>query len=136
MQPKRYYFYKFSNGEGHHMTPEEAFRYSTRRHIKITNGPGYNPGKKRISFNGWGWHDGLQMNFKGPKHYREHLATNGLEEWGDAHAPQYREEENNIWDDESLKRAWDLGFRFSGREAAALKSGEMPAPHMDEEASA
>jgi hypothetical protein len=80
--------------------------------------------RQRKEFDGFGWHNGLNMNFKGPKHYREYLKSEGLAEYGNEKPPQQKEVETPIVDDATLKDFAKAGLKVSGREATALKSGE------------
>ena len=80
--------------------------------------------RQRKTFDGFGWHDGLNMQFKGPKHYREYLKQEGLIEHGNEGPPQHKEAEAPPIDDETLKEFAKAGLKVSGREAAALKTGE------------
>lgn len=80
--------------------------------------------KKQAGFDGFGWHDGLNMSFKGPKDYRDHLKREGLIEMGDAPPPQKKEVDTPLIDDETLKELSQSGLKVSDNEAKALKSGE------------
>jgi hypothetical protein len=110
------------------MTPIEAHKYSHKLKIDILEGPNYRAGKKEKSFTGWGYHDSLNMVFRGPGHYREYLRENGMEEWGDSDFPQYKESSPPLWDDVLIKKAVDLGIYMPGRLVEALKSGEIDYP--------
>lgn len=124
----KHYKYTFNNGESHHMTPIEAHKYAHKKILKILKGPNYEAGRKRKTFDGWGWHDSLQMSFRGPKHYRAYLSAHGLEEWGDSEAPQYNEYEKPIWDDDMIRKAVGHGIEIGSVMAKALKSGEIGFP--------
>ena len=129
MNTKKTYLYFFENGERHHMTPVDAHKYSDRKKIKILKGPNYESGRKRKTFDGWGWHDSLQMSFRGPKHYREYLAQNGLQEWGDSEAPQYNEYSKPVWDEQLIRKAVnDYGLEIGSELAKGLLSGEIDFP--------
>ena len=122
---KKNYLYSFDNGESHNMTPEEAHRYSHKRKLKILKGPNYSNGRQRIAFNGFGWHDSLKMNFRGPKHYRAHLKEKGLEEWGNEQPPLNDNGRGNYWTDETIRKAVQNGFEIDGELAKAMLSGEV-----------
>lgn len=122
------FHYRFNNGETHFMTAVEAHRYATRKFLKIVSGPGFQDGRRKERFTGWGYHDSLQRTFKGPNDYRTYLRANGLVECGDLSAPQFTEPDPPVWDDEMLKKASDLGIQIGSVLAEALKSGEVLFP--------
>ena len=128
MNNKNHYKYVFENGEIHHMTPVDAHRYSHRKKIRILKGPNYNGGKQVKTFDGFGWHDGLNMAFRGPKHYRSYLKEHGLEEWGNEKPPVYSEESPPIWDDVLIKKVVDSGIEVGSVLAKALKEGTVNFP--------
>lgn len=128
MNEKKFYKYFFSNGEAITMTPIDALRYSQKKMIKILKGPNYSEGRQIKKFDGFGWHDTLKMSFKGPKHYREYLKANGIEEWGDSCPPVYDEKSPPLWNDEMIKKAVDAGIEVGSVLAAALKRGELDFP--------
>lgn len=123
-----YYAYRFSNGESHQMKPIEAHKYALRKMINIVSGPNYAEGKRQKSFDGFGWHSGLQRNFKGPRDYRDYLKANGIEEWGDCDPPKFTEESPPYWNDETLKKASSCGMEIGSVLAEALKSGKLKFP--------
>lgn len=129
-QNERYYNYEFSNGERHTMTPVEAHQYSFRKKIEITNGPGYRKEEKEKSFDGWGWHSGLLMNFRGPNHYRSYLKEHGMVEAGFNDRPTEQKFRKPVWDEKLIKKAFDLGVLNStdGRLIEALLNGELDWP--------
>lgn len=107
-----YYKYEFSDGEFGWKTPQEAQTYSIENGVEITQ-DGYNQSrgtrkKKQKAFDGFGYHDSLKMNFRGPKHYREYLKENGLHESGSSAPPQYKEEKTEFWDDETVKQTAEI----------------------------
>jgi hypothetical protein len=127
---KKFYKYIFSDGTNTEMTPIDALRYSERTGAKILKGPNYHKGRQIKKFDGFGWHDTLKMSFKGPKHYREYLKANNIEEWGDSCPPIYSEKSPPIWTDEMIKRAVDAGIEVGSVLAAALKRGELDFPEV------
>lgn len=110
------------------MTPVEAIRYADKHKVDILSGPNFQNGKRQKGFDGFGWHDTLQMSFKGPRHYREHLKANGIEEWGNCDPPKYSEESPPVWDHEMIKKAIDHGIEIGSVLAEALLSGELDFP--------
>jgi len=80
--------------------------------------------KQRKEFDGFGWHDGLNMSFKGPKDYKAYLKRENLIEAGNEAPPQYKDPEVNLIDDQLLADAAKAGIKVSGQEAEALKSGK------------
>ncbi len=126
---KKHYLYKFDNGEAHHMTPPEAFRYSYTKKIKIIQGPNYQNGKQIKRFDGFGYHDGLQRSFKGPKDYRDYLKANGIEEWGSENPPVYSENNPPVWTEELIRKAInEHKIEIGSILAEALLSGEVQFP--------
>lgn len=129
MNEKNYYQYVFSNNETHMMTPVEAHRYAFKKVIDIVSGPGYKSGRQEKSFDGWGWHDSLKMNFRGPSHYREYLKQNGLIEVGNERSPLYKEYEPPVWNEELIRKAINVhGINIGSVLAEALLSGEVAWP--------
>lgn len=110
------------------MTPIDAVKYSEKKKIRILKGPNYNGGRQEKKFDGFGWHDTLKMSFRGPKHYREYLKQNGIEEWGNELPPKYTEIDPPMWDDKIIKKAVDAGIQIGSVMAQALKSGELSFP--------
>lgn len=128
-QKERYYSYKFSNGEQHYMTPIEAHKYAHKLKIDITHGPNYIKGEKQKSFDGFGWHDSLQMSFKGPRHYREYLKEHGMVEAGINDRPVEQVANKPIWDEGLIRKCINqYGIDIPGRLAEALLSGELDYP--------
>ena len=76
---------------------------------------------KDRTFDGWGWHDGLLMNFRGPNHYRAYLKGNGLIEAGNAPPPQHKEETPKFWDDQALRDAANIAGGLDGGTVQYLK---------------
>lgn len=105
------------------MTPIEAHRYAHRHKIDVVSGPNYVEGRKQRSFDGWGWHNSLNRFFKGPNDYRTFLRANGMEEWGDADCPQYKEVRPPIWTDETLRMCASHGLEIGSVMGEALKKG-------------
>jgi DNA-directed RNA polymerase subunit RPC12/RpoP len=86
------------------------------------------------TFTGWGWHDGLNMSFLGPRHYRDYLRANGLVEAGNEAAPVYQESRQEIWDDATLKEAADIAGGLDGGTVRYLKEHEnAPLPEASDE---
>lgn len=128
-QKERYYNYRFSNGEAHTMTPIEAHKYKEKLKIDILHGPGYREAKREKSFDGFGWHDGLQMSFKGPRHYREYLKANGMVEASIGDKPVEQVINRPIWDESLIRKCVneykiDIGSVL----AEALLSGKLDYP--------
>lgn len=126
---KNYYRYTFSNGESQVMTPIEAHKYKERLKIDIWQGPGYRQGRREKSFDGFGWHDSLQMSFKGPRHYREYLKEHGMVEASVNDKPTEGKFEKPLWDEELIRKCIneykiDIGSVL----AEALLSGELDYP--------
>lgn len=130
MTNKKFYKYVFSDGTITDMTPIDALRYSEKKGAAILKGPNYHKGKQIKKFDGFGWHDTLKMSFRGPKHYREYLKENGIEEWGDSYPPIYNEKSPPLWDDKLIKKAVDAGIEIGSVLAAALKKGELDFPEV------
>lgn len=111
------------------MTPLEGNRYAHRHKIDIIQGPNYVEGKKQKSFDGFGWHDGLQMSFKGPKHYRDFLKANRMEEWGNEDCPQHKPFKKPVWDEELISKCINVhGLEIGSVLAEALLNGEIDYP--------
>ncbi len=111
------------------MTPIEAHKYADRLKIDISYGPNYIKGEKQKSFDGWGWHDGLQMTFRGPRHYREYLKENGLVEASINDKPIEDKWDKPIWDEALIRRAINVhGLEIGSVLAEALISGELDYP--------
>ena len=76
-----------------------------------------------------GFKPGFQRNIM--KHcetyaeYKAHLKAMGLIELGYEDIPEGEETERSYWNDKTLKKAHDRGFRVSGREAEALKKNKL-----------
>ena len=128
MSDKKFYKYFFSNGESITMTPIDALRYSQKKMIRILKGPNCSGGRQIKKFDGFGWHDTLKMSFRGPKHYREYLKENHIEEWGNCNPPSYSEESPPLWDDSLIKKTVDAGINIGSVLADALKKGEVSFP--------
>lgn len=126
---KNYYNYEFSNGERHTMTPIDAHKYANKHKIDIFNGPGYIKAKKEKDWDGFGFHSGLQMSFKGPRHYREYLKEHGMVEASVNDKPTEGKYQKPIWDEALIRRCIneykiDIGSVL----AEALLSGELDYP--------
>lgn len=126
---KQYYQYVFSNKFIQTMTPTEAHKYANQHKVDILRGPGYTEGKREKSFDGWGWHDSLRMNFKGPGHYRQYLRENGLVEAGIGDKPSEHKYEPPVWTEDLIRRAVNVhGIEIGSVMAEALMSGELDFP--------
>jgi hypothetical protein len=126
---KNYYNYKFSNGERQTITPIEAHKYAHKHKVDILEGPNYIEGKKEKSFDGFGWHDGLLMSFRGPQHYRTYLKENGLVEAGLNDRPDEKEFKTPLWDEHLIWKAINVyKLNIGSVLAEALLSGEMSWP--------
>lgn len=125
---KNQYDYLFENGERHKMTPTDAIKYSKRKMIKILHGPNIEKGRQQKGFDGFGWHDTLKMSFRGPRHYRDYLKANGIEEWGNEMPPKYTEANPPLWTEETIRMAVSHGVEIGSVLAEALKSGELAFP--------
>jgi hypothetical protein len=126
---KTTYLYRFSNGDGGHMTPVEAHKYAHRHKVEIWEGPNYSEGKPRERFTGWGYHYGLRMVFRGPAHYREYLKANNLIEAGNEKAPLWEEPVKPIWTERLIRKAInEYGMDIGSVMAEALLSGELDFP--------
>ena len=126
---KKYYEFIFSNGERHTMTPLEGNRYAHKHKLDIFQGPNYVEGRKEKAWDGWGWHSSLQMSFKGPKHYRDYLRANNMEEWGNEDSPQHKEFRKPVWDEALIRKAInEHGIPIGSVLAEALISGEIDYP--------
>ena len=128
MSEKKFYKYFFSNGEIITMTPIDALRYSQKKMINILKGPNYSGGRQIKKFDGFGYHDTLKMSFKGPKHYREYLRENKIEEWGNCNPPVYTEESPPLWTEAMIKKAVEAGINIGSVLADALIKGEVSFP--------
>ena len=60
------------------MTPLDAHKYANKHKVDIWEGPNYIKGKKEKDWDGFGYHSGLMMSFKGPRHYREYLKEHNM----------------------------------------------------------
>lgn len=126
---KKEYIYVFSNGFSRQMTPVEAHNYAYKHKVDIKSGPNYVEGKRQKSFDGFGWHDSLQMSFRGPRHYREYLRANNIEEAGLNDCPKYTEETPPLWTEELIRKAVNVhGIEIGSVMAEALLSGELAFP--------
>lgn len=126
---KSYYNYVFSNGEHHTMTPVEAHKYKERLKIDILHGPGYVQGKREKSFDGFGWHDSLQMSFKGPNHYRSYLKEHGMVEASVNDRPTEGKYQKPLWDEEMIRKCINVyKIDIGSVLAEALMSGELDYP--------
>jgi hypothetical protein len=127
---KNYYKYIFSNREQHTMTPIEAHQYARRKMIDILQGPGYEKGKREKEFDGFGWHSGLLMSFKGPAHYRQYLKENNMHEASINDRPMLEENyEPPVWNEELLRKAInEHGLQIGSVLAEALLNGELDWP--------
>lgn len=124
-----YYNYVFSNGERHTMTPIDAHRYADKHKIDIWHGPGYIKAKKEKEFDGFGWHDSLQMSFKGPRHYREYLKQNGMVEASVNDKPVEQVAKKPIWDEALIRKCVnEYKIEIGSVLAEALLSGELDYP--------
>lgn len=111
------------------MTPIEAHKYAHRKKINITYGPNYVAGKREKSFDGWGWHDGLQRAFKGPKDYRDYLRANGLVEASINDRPMEEKYNKPVWTPDLIRRMnQEYNMGIEDRLAEALLSGELDYP--------
>lgn len=125
---KQYYNYTFSNGERHTMNPVEAHRYKERLKIDIFEGPGYQAQKRQKAFDGFGWHDSLRVNFRGPAHYRTYLKENNLHEAGLGDRPTEHEYKPPRWDEDLIRQMVQNGMEIGSVLAEALLSGELDYP--------
>lgn len=128
-QNERYYNYTFSNGARHLMTPIEAHKYAHRLKLRFTGGPGYQQEKKEKEFDGFGWHSGLQMSFRGPAHYRSYLKEHGLVEASFNDKPMDRPFNKPIWNEELIQKCVrDYGIEIGSVMTEALLNGELDWP--------
>lgn len=125
---KNYYRYIFSNSFTEVMTPTEAHKYKQKHMVDIVHGPGYLERKREKSFDGWGWHDSLLMNFRGPAHYRQYLKENGLVEAGMNDKPIEGDFKKPLWDEDLIRKAISYGLDIPGQLAEALLKGELDYP--------
>ena len=125
---KNHYDYIFSNNVRQKMTPVEAMKYANRVKVDIWQGPNYIKGETVKKFDGWGWHDGLLMTFRGPAHYRQYLKENNMHEAGRDDCPTEEKFEKPVWNEELLKKACALGVEIGSVMAGALLSGELDFP--------
>jgi hypothetical protein len=128
IQKGKYYNYKFSNGEAHTMTPIEAHKYAHKHKIDIKHGPNYIEGKKEKSFDGFGWHDSLMMNFRGPAHYREYLKEHNMVEASVNDCPMESKYVKPVWDEDLIRKANSYGMDIGSVLAEALLNGELDYP--------
>lgn len=121
--------YRFSNGEQNVMTPIDAHKYAYKHKVDILEGPGFIPGQKAKSFDGFGWHDGLNMSFKGPAHYRSYLREHNMVEASINDKPMEEKYEKPIWDEELIRKAnREWGMEIGDNLAMALMNGELDYP--------
>lgn len=126
---KNFYRYLFSNGESHVMTPIEAHKYKERLKIDIFEGPGYQAARREKAFDGWGWHDSLLVNFRGPNHYRSYLKENGMVEASVGDKPTEGKFDKPVWDEDLIRKANnEYGLDIEGVLAEALLAGELDYP--------
>jgi hypothetical protein len=125
---KALYNYVFSNGESITMSPIEAHKYAHRKMIDIFQGPGYVKAKREKAFDGFGFHDSLQMNFKGPAHYRQYLKENNMHEASVNDKPMEEKYTKPIWDEDLIRKANSYGLDIGSVLAEALLSGELDYP--------
>ena len=126
---KNHYRYVFSNGYSTVMTPIDAHKYKEKHKVDIFDGPGYIQAKKEKGFDGFGWHSGLQMSFKGPAHYRQYLKENNLHEAGLNDCPVDKDFTPPIWNEELIRKAINVhGLEIGSVMAEALLKGEMKWP--------
>ena len=123
-----YYNYVFSNGETHTMSPIEAHKYAYRKMIDIFQGPNYVKAKREKSFDGFGFHDSLQMTFRGPAHYRQYLKENNMHEASVNDKPMEEKYNKPIWDEDLIRKANSYGLDIGSVLAEALLSGELDYP--------
>jgi hypothetical protein len=126
---KNFYNYIFSNNERHTMTPVEAHNYANKLKIDIWQGPGYLQAKREKAFDGFGWHDSLRMNFRGPAHYRQYLKENNMHEAGVGDNIQGKDFEPPVWNEELIRKAInEYHIPIGSVMAEALLSGELDFP--------
>ena len=125
---KNYYSYVFSNGVRQTMTPVEAHQYKERLKIDILQGPGWEKARRQKSFDGFGFHDGLRMTFKGPAHYRQYLKENNLHEAGLGDRPTEHEYKPPRWDEDLIRQMVQNGMEIGSVLAEALLNGELDYP--------
>lgn len=110
------------------MTPIEAHKYADKKKIDIFHGPGYVKASREKAFDGFGWHDGLRMNFKGPGHYRSYLKEHGLVEASLGDRPKEHKYEKPLWDEDLIRKCNQMGMEIGSILAEALLSGELDYP--------
>jgi hypothetical protein len=78
-------------------------------------------------FDGWGWHDGLSMTFKGPNHYRAYLREQGLIEVGNDPFPKQESTlaEKEFFTDDMLRATAQITGGLDGQLVNALKDGDV-----------
>lgn len=128
-QKETYYRYVFDNKFAATMTPVEAHKYAYHHKCKILEGVGYQGGRRKKKFDGWGWHDGLLRTFRGPKDYRDFLRANNMYEAGGSEGPLQEENfDKPLWDEALIKKATDMGIEIGSVLAEALLKGELDFP--------
>lgn len=126
---KNYYNYIFSNNERHTMTPLEAHNYARKLMIDIWQGPGYVKAQRVKEFDGFGWHDSLRMNFRGPAHYRQYLKENNMHEVDIGDRPCEGKYEPPVWNEDLIRKAInEYKIPIGSVMAEALLSGELDFP--------
>ena len=110
------------------MTPVEAHQYKERLKIDILHGPGWEKARRQKSFDGFGYHDGLRVTFRGPAHYRQYLKENNLVEAGLGDRPKEQEYTPPRWDEDLIRLAIREGVEIGSVLAEALMSGELDFP--------
>lgn len=125
---KNHYNYVFSNGVRQTMNPVEAHQYKERLKIDILQGPGWEKARRQKSFDGFGFHDGLRMSFRGPAHYRQYLKENNLVEAGLGDRPKEQEYKPPRWDEDLIRLAIHEGVEIGSVLAEALLKGELDFP--------
>lgn len=123
-----HYKYVFSNGVTQVMTPIEAHQYANRLKIDIFHGPNYVAAKREKSFDGYGWHDSLMMNFRGPAHYRQYLKENNMHEASVNDRPMEEKYNKPLWDEDLIRKANGHGMDIGSVLAEALLSGDLDYP--------
>lgn len=114
------------------MTPVEAMKYANRLKIDIWQGPGYLKGETTKLFDGWGWHSGLLMSFRGPNHYRSYLKENNMHEASANDCLQESKFEPPVWTEDLIRKAInEYGIHIGSVMAEALLSGELDFPEED-----
>lgn len=81
---------------------------------------------KDRTFDGWGWHDGLNMFFRGPNHYRSYLKEQGLIEVGNDPFPTQKRANNidEFFSEDLLRETAQITGGLDGQLIKALKDTE------------